>query len=212
MHAHSTPHAAADLQETCAPLLGETALSCCLTTSSINALPTSSCQLLIRQPLWCATATHPIAAQRSASWQQWLHNAHCRIWLHYLHWFPVTHMMRATQVALRQFKLRTGSGGTGRWHGGNGVIREVCTAALTSLRLRGTSQHPRGLQDRGRSNPGCCCNMCPVTLPSHCMLAVDSGRCCCSWSFCGPSRPACCQSGGRCGRLGCAAAVLALLG
>lgn len=29
------------------------------------------------------------------------------------------------QVALRQFKLRTGSGGSGRWHGGEGVIREV---------------------------------------------------------------------------------------
>jgi N-methylhydantoinase B/oxoprolinase/acetone carboxylase alpha subunit len=39
------------------------------------------------------------------------------------------------QVALRQFKLRTGSGGSGRWHGGEGVIREVgndCLNIMTS--------------------------------------------------------------------------------
>ena len=39
------------------------------------------------------------------------------------------------QVALRQFKLRTGSGGSGRWHGGEGVIREVGGGRLDIMSL-----------------------------------------------------------------------------
>ena len=32
---------------------------------------------------------------------------------------------RRYPVVLREFSLRPGSGGAGRWRGGNGVIREV---------------------------------------------------------------------------------------
>lgn len=35
---------------------------------------------------------------------------------------------RRYPVVLREFSLRPGSGGAGRWHGGNGVIREVTCA------------------------------------------------------------------------------------
>ncbi len=47
------------------------------------------------------------------------------------HCHPACHVVFVrVQVALRQFKLRQGSGGTGRWHGGEGIVREVRCGSL----------------------------------------------------------------------------------
>lgn len=35
---------------------------------------------------------------------------------------------RRYPVVLREFSLRPGSGGAGRWHGGDGVVREVLSS------------------------------------------------------------------------------------
>lgn len=63
---------------------------------------------------------------------------------------------RRYPVALRQFKLRTGSGGSGRWHGGEGVIRELeflrpITASMLSERR---AVRPFGLAGGGPAAPG----------------------------------------------------------
>ncbi len=59
-------------------------------------------------------------------------------------------------VRLRQFAIRRGSGGTGRWHGGDGVVREF--EFLEPLTISLLTQHrasgPFGVDGGGDGQPG----------------------------------------------------------
>jgi 5-oxoprolinase (ATP-hydrolysing) len=59
-------------------------------------------------------------------------------------------------VRLRQFSIRRGSGGAGRWHGGDGVVREFdFLAPLTvSLLTQHRQSGPLGLDGGGDGEPG----------------------------------------------------------
>ncbi len=79
-------------------------------------------------------------------------------------------------VRLRQFAIRHGSGGSGRWNGGDGVVREfeflapLTVSLLTQHRVSG----PSGMNGSDDGEPGRH-TLNGVELPSSASIAVKSG-------------------------------------
>lgn len=90
---------------------------------------------------------------------------------------------RRYPVRLREFSVRKNSGGQGKWHGGDGVIREV--EFLKPLRITFITQHrmtpPYGLQGGQNGLVGQQTlirnNGTPETLEGICSVMVEKGDC-----------------------------------
>jgi N-methylhydantoinase B/oxoprolinase/acetone carboxylase alpha subunit len=69
---------------------------------------------------------------------------------------PVEAFERAFPMRVRRYRLRSGSGGTGRWPGGEGVEREieVLEAATVSLVTERRESQPWGLAGGGPGATG----------------------------------------------------------
>ncbi len=86
-------------------------------------------------------------------------------------------------VLLEQFSIRQGSGGRGRWRGGNGVIRQLRFLEPMSVGLLGNSRNnpPQGQAGGGNAEPGRAwletTNGQVTPLPGRCRLEVNTNDC-----------------------------------
>lgn len=91
---------------------------------------------------------------------------------------------RFKQVRLEKFALRTGSGGAGRWRGGDGVIRKLLFTAPTMVTIlsQRRSRAPYGCQG---GKPGAlginllwkAHSNIPEILPGSCQQQIEAGDC-----------------------------------
>jgi 5-oxoprolinase (ATP-hydrolysing) len=84
-------------------------------------------------------------------------------------------------VRLRRFAIRAGSGGGGRWRGGDGVVRDVefLVPMHASILSNRRSTVPFGLAGGGDGLPGrnqvCRCNGPCQDVPAAAELELDAG-------------------------------------
>lgn len=94
---------------------------------------------------------------------------------------PIEALEYAYPFRVHRYALRLGSGGSGRWPGGDGICRELtflCPATVTLLSDR-RKRGPYGLAGGGSGRPGrnrlVCSGGAVRELPSKCQLAVQAG-------------------------------------
>ena len=89
---------------------------------------------------------------------------------------------RRYPVRVREFSLRRGSGGAGRWRGGDGLVREIEFLAdmTVSLLTQRRERAPRGLQGGKNGLPGrqflIRTDGSEETLPAVTSFAVTAGE------------------------------------
>jgi 5-oxoprolinase (ATP-hydrolysing) len=85
-------------------------------------------------------------------------------------------------VICREFSLREGSGGSGYWNGGDGLVREIAfrQAVTVSLLTQSRKQEPAGLNGGGNGKAGRNFKIdtsgVPMPLPGICQLQLQAGE------------------------------------